>query len=115
MNELKIQDNFFQYVKEGIKNFEIRKKDYGFKDWTKVRLLNIETQETLIVKLKQTKMNTFEIGQYLSELLRTKGNESDFWEYPKRQMLSDVNNFVLEDYFKQGDSLYWYDLELVNE
>lgn len=144
MIELKIKQEFLDDIKNGIKDFEIRKKDYGFKDWTKVKLVvkkwtcvsddfitqkhididlcsklgqcsQIETiKETLVVELKQTEMTTFQIGCKLER-------KYNFWlekmikedkENENERMLCNVINF-LNDYLKDDDKAYWYDLRLV--
>ena len=102
MKELKIKKIFFDYIKCGLKTFEIRKNllENGM-----YKLVCVETKETLKVKLKFS--CTFVSGEYLKRLdIKMKGNIIPF--------IMEHYNF-LKTYTNKDRLLYFYDLEIVNK
>lgn len=135
-NQLKIKQEFLDYIKNGIKDFEIRKDGdlegikelIVLKEWNTCTLKNCRTnykkngyfycndciKDNLKVKLKLNKeMNAYNIGKIIGDQIE----HLDEYGYTDkhlelRNMFVKINTF-LNDYFKQGNSLYWYDLEVI--
>ncbi|WP_338970064.1 DUF3850 domain-containing protein [Spiroplasma endosymbiont of Labia minor] len=141
MKQLKIRWDFFEQIKKGFKNFEIRKDKYlegeveliVFERKFKTKCEGYQTktmrdsmtdnqcfyngnccdyciQDKLKVKLTLDKeMNAFKIGQNLQKRI-------DYAESNNNLLLMSMYIKILDflnEYFKQGDELYWYDLEVL--
>lgn len=118
MKNKKIKEEFSNYIKQGFKNYEIR-KDGDLEGEVELIVFNENflncnpgkvvigkpIKDILKVRLKKTDMTAFSIGWKFERL---------YWEYKfeneeKRKMIAEVL-FFIEKWFKQGDKLYWYDI-----
>ena len=144
MGQLEIKQEFLDYIKKGIKKFEIRKEPdlAGEVELVVFQKHNFENEvcincklelpygtspkeafencikDSLKVKLTRTNLTAVEIILKLLEMLKqTKKDFIIFGECSnwrsKAEMLVKVIDF-LKVWFKQGDSLYWYDLEVID-
>lgn len=113
MKQIKIKQEFLNYIKDGIKTFEIR-KDPNLDGIVELVVKENEIiKDSLIVNLTKTDMSTYEIGKLINWAIYFKfGNSNKHIIY--YDMLSELDDFLIE-YSKDNKTLYWYDLEIVKE
>lgn len=124
-----------EYIKSGVKTFEVNKTNLHLNNWTKVELVaytspsevveyelgvqTLQKAEKLVVEMRQLiAKNTFEIAAHLNEMetrdfqekvmLRRTNAKQD----QETAMIRGLNQFWINN-FNQGDALYWYDVRLV--
>lgn len=136
MKFIKIKKDFFDYIKHGIKDFEIRKKsnlegivelvvicDHQVENYEWIKCKSefkpneIIPKKSVVDRLKvKLKLNKKIIGLLIIEQMITfkmliiKNN--DWVSKAKRNCLTSIREF-LKEYGKDAKKLYWYDLQVI--